>query len=154
MRTLVIEPGLISTHLHVSPTGRFAAGVARVSLFQSRRQSEQRDEQFRAIQFVLGITESADPCKSPARSAQRDRVERSTQRRNTTLTGEPTFTSGPTGVRAPLRSLMRNTASVSLSWLAAMSHAPVGSIVKLRGVLPRVDSCSTSVRLPLAAPTW
>ena len=39
---------------------------------------------------------------------------------NTTLTGAPTFTSGPTGVSAPFLSLMRNTASVSLSWLAAI----------------------------------
>ena len=40
--------------------------------------------------------------------------------------GAGAFTSGPTGVSAPFWSLMRKTASVSLSWLAAISQWPRG----------------------------
>src|SRR5208337_3705210 len=37
---------------------------------------------------------------------------------------------------------------LSESWLATNRYAPVGSIVKLRGVFPSVGACARSVRVP------
>ena len=46
----------------------------------------------------------------------------------------------PVGRSLPVDWSMRKTTTLSLSWLAASRYWPVGSIAKLRGVLPCVDS--------------
>ena len=51
-----------------------------------------------------------------------------------------TVAAWPVGERRPVAGSMRKTTMESLSWLAASSHAPVGSMAKLRGHFPCVGS--------------
>ena len=51
-------------------------------------------------------------------------------------TGVGTSVTLPVGESSPVCSSMRNVTIVSVSWLAASRNLPVGSIAKLRGVLP------------------
>ena len=56
----------------------------------------------------------------------------------------------PVGLRWPVCWLMRKGTMVLVSWLAARSQLPEGSMAKLRGVWPRVDSLPRLVRRPVA----
>ena len=53
-----------------------------------------------------------------------------------TQTGAPTSRMSPVGVKPPVFWSMRKTTMLSESWLAAKRNAPVGSMAKLRGILP------------------
>src|SRR3954470_23795078 len=78
-----------------------------------------------------------------------DRSRGTTYRaRNVTHTGDGTVATVPVGVRAPLVSSILKTTTVSESWLAANRNLPVGSMPKLRGVLPPVRSLPAAVSLP------
>src|SRR5690348_8452077 len=54
----------------------------------------------------------------------------------------------PVAVSRPEAGSMRNTTIELESWFSASRKDPVGSIAKLRGVLPRVGSWPTAVSLP------
>ena len=70
-----------------------------------------------------------------------------------TKLGEPTGTVYPEKVRVPLVESHANDAQLSESWLAAMSHLPLGENWKWRGVQPRVDSICHGVRPVTVAPS-
>jgi hypothetical protein len=69
---------------------------------------------------------------------------------NLTHTGMLTCKVVPVGVRRPVVGSIRKRTMLFEFWFAAMSQDPVGSIPKLRGVLPWVDTCSTGVSVPFA----
>lgn len=54
----------------------------------------------------------------------------------------------PAGVSAPVAESIRKVTMVSVSWFAASTNAPLGSMLKLRGVLPWVDSCPNGFSRP------
>ena len=65
-------------------------------------------------------------------------------------TGLGIWATWPVGWRGPVWGWMRKVTMVSVSWLAARSQLPEGSMAKLRGVWPRVDSLPRLVRRPVA----
>ncbi len=69
---------------------------------------------------------------------------------NVTQTGLPASSVSPVGVSLPVLASIRKTAILSESWCAARRNAPVGSIAKLRGVLPPEGVRSTGVSVPFA----
>src|SRR5262249_9521025 len=54
---------------------------------------------------------------------------------NFTHTGLPTSTFWPVGFSSPVSGLISWTSRLSPSWLATIIHFPVGSMLKLRGIL-------------------
>src|ERR1700683_1390744 len=73
--------------------------------------------------------------------------------RNFRQTGEPTSNTCPVGVRWPLLASIRKTTILSDFWFSAKRNFPVGSISKLRGILPWVEVYSTGVSVPLPGST-
>src|SRR6476660_1507465 len=69
---------------------------------------------------------------------------------NTMLTGTSIFKSVLVGVRRPVVLSMRKSKTLPVSSLAENKYEPVGSIAKLRGMVPPGGTCSTSVRVPFA----
>src|SRR6266851_6836770 len=69
---------------------------------------------------------------------------------NVTQTGAGASTMSPVGDRRPVAESIRNVTMLSDSWLAARRNLPVGSMAKLRGVLPMVGYSFLSWSVPLA----
>ena len=67
-----------------------------------------------------------------------------------TQTGIGTRMPGPVERSFPVSPSMRKTTIESLSWLAAKSHRPAGSMPKLRGALPWVEAWPTGVSFPVS----
>src|ERR1700757_1492524 len=64
-------------------------------------------------------------------------------------TGLLIFAVWPVALSVPFWGSMRKTTIVLESWFSARRKAPVGSMAKLRGVLPWVGSKPTEVSLPV-----
>src|SRR5438034_2424896 len=63
-------------------------------------------------------------------------------------TGEGASSASPVGLRCPVFESIRKTTILLEPWSAANRYEPVGSIAKLRGVLPSVETYSTALSMP------
>src|SRR5438034_9911973 len=63
-------------------------------------------------------------------------------------TGEGASSASPVGLRCPVFESIRKTTILLEPWSAANRYEPVGSIEKLRGDLPSVETYSTALSKP------
>ena len=69
--------------------------------------------------------------------------------RNLRQTGAGICSVTPVGVSWPVRKSIEKMTTLSVRWFATSRKRPAGSSVKLRGQLPCVETCWTSVSLPV-----
>ena len=58
------------------------------------------------------------------------------------------FISLPVLDSRPVAPSILKTTTLLVSWFAEKRYAPVGSILKLRGIIPPLSTCSTGVNVP------